>query len=199
MPTLRGIAVALALASALLCGCTFWRALTFQSDPNSYQRAGTHADLTVKPLPASRDCTAPIEAAALVAAAVGVIASIAESEVQSYLTQKQKEFTATYNGQSNVSFFYGEDPGAKGKYHQIQAQCMTLVRSIDVAGKRESAFQWVGRLIGNDSGTAWKIHTDAVLLKKAAARTDRSSHKVDVKLEVKIEAMTVDEKGVMTA
>jgi hypothetical protein len=191
------MAFAAAVACVLLVGCSLWRAATFRSHDRSYKQETQSSTLKVFD---ADDCAQSSEAAAAVAAAVGIVASIAESEMASYLAAKQKEFTASYTAQSNVDPYYIQTKkDDKHAYTTVAFHCLNLTRSIqnkDSTGqKTEPAFVWTGRMVPNASGSAWKLKTEAVALRWAAARTSKDSGKVDVSVELKMEVTALNDKG----
>jgi hypothetical protein len=182
------------VGALVICGlcasCTLYRAATFKSDPRSFKQDSVETQLIVT-TDDNGVCRPDKEAVAAIAAAVGVFLNIAESEIQSYLDAKKKEFTATYTAQNNLDPYYSGKPD----YNTLGFDCMSLVRTIKNGDSTTPAFAWLGSLKPNSSGTAWKIHTENVNLYWAAARTSKDSQKVDVSLEIKIKATTLDDKG----
>ncbi len=91
--------------------------------------------------------------------------------------------------------FYLKGTNAAEPYDSFAFRCLNLKRTVKTSkGTDPTAFQWIGSLEPNPSGTAWQIKTEAVRLVKAAARTDKTTKKVDVSIEIKIEATTLNDK-----
>jgi hypothetical protein len=217
-------AVRLAIISSVtiaLGGCTFFRAATFQSDDKtSFKREGSRATLEVyargnpencKDGPPQLQVEVPTAfPAAIAGAAATVVLNVAETEIAGYLVKKQKEFTATYNAMVNVGGYYSRSEptdlaieranqklgsATALKYSQASFNCLRLTRTIGEQEAPTEALVWVGSLIPNDSGTALMLKTDSITLKRAAARTDKATRQVDVSVEIKIDATTLNEKG----
>jgi len=187
--------VALGLVMTLLSSCTFMRAITFQSDPQSFKKENSKVTIQYYRSNACKEGASKEEVAPLLAAALVTIAiDIASSEIQNYLEKKKKEFTASYSGTINAPSYYGRVK--EKEYSAIAFNCLRVMRTIKDGDKPEvTAFDWIATLVPNDSGTALAIRTDTIKLDRAAARTDQSSRKIDVSVEVKIDATTLNDKG----
>ncbi|MBL1265811.1 hypothetical protein [Candidatus Methylomicrobium oryzae] len=180
----------------VLSGCTFIRAVTFVSDDNSFKREGSKVNLT---LFSKHDNNNPCEPKPifetefvpplLAGAAVAIAMNIAESEISSYLDKKQKEFTANYG--ANANYIYNiKDP----------MNCIKITRTISPKNTNDDppiAFEWVAGLEETSTNTeikALSLKPKWMILNKAAARTDSSSKKVDVSIEIKIDVTAENEK-----
>jgi hypothetical protein len=184
-----------AALGAQLTGCAFISAVTFKPDEKtSFKRDGSKAHVDVlnqekcRPLIATEFIPPAVIAAV---AAIGL--NIAESEIEDYLDKKKKEFTAAYGAMENVGAFYHRS--TQGAYDEQDFKCIEITRTFKSSTNLEPiAFQWIGELVPNDSRTAYFIRTVSLQLNQAAAKTDMASRKVDVSVEVKIDATTIGDK-----
>jgi|CXWL01.1.fsa_nt_gi hypothetical protein len=138
--------------------------------------------------------------AVLAAAAVQIMMNVAASELESYLSEKQKEFSFTYNGNINMPYYYLRS--GPNEYNRIIYNCLLLTRYMpnqleakEDDGKREAVFEWKAGLVPSASGAAIMIKTVDLKLRKAGARTGKDSNKIDLKVEAKIDSTTHNEKG----
>ena len=116
-----GHGLVVVVAASMLSGCAFARAVTFQSDANSFQRDGAKVDLRlfkmkgIPQLPTSScentilgagkdpgDIRMAVVAAPLAAAAIGIALNVAQSEIQAYLERRVKEFSAAWRAACSV-------------------------------------------------------------------------------------------------
>ena len=196
----------LLVALSILSGCTLFKVITFQSAETSFQREDSEASLkfiakgegktcldTLIPKPAKEEKFEGFIPPVIVGAIAGVALNMAASEIEGYLAGKQKEFKASYNASKNLPSFYLKSNHFKPNGYN----CLGLWRTVKRAGQseREAAFEWIAVLSPNDSGTALQIKTESIMLRFAAARTGSKSRKVDVTVEVKIDATTLNDKG----
>ena len=193
-----------ALGLLVLAGCTLYRAVTLESDDaTSFKRNSQKVTVeTFDPQHCPYTKTARLHQEQLLlpvlaGAAAGIATlglNVAESEIDSFIAKKQKEFTATYSGQLNLPYYYIR--GTDNSFQNPTLTCLRLTRTInDPATKKDVvAFEWVGKLVPNDSGTALSIQTVALNLNRAAARTDAKTRKVDITVEVKADATYLNDK-----
>ncbi|MDF0673335.1 MAG: hypothetical protein P0120_03180 [Nitrospira sp.] len=202
--------ICLLIAISLLPGCTLWDVMTFSSDANSYAIHNSQAQLVVFEGSDMTKCDdldkqegAGFAAAApMIAAGAVAVFNYAASELSSYLSKKKKEFSFQYNTKVNLPEFYLKDRGSK-QYTKPAYNCLRLIRIIDdkttdsssANKKTKRAFVWRAALIPNESGTALKIDTIDTKLSLAGARTDSASRKIDVSVEIKIDATTYNKQG----
>ena len=201
----------------LIGGCTFFNVLFFQTDNNSFQRRGSQATLLVfhadeNGCPSSKP--EYIAAVPIFAALGQVVVNVAASEIESYIEAKRKEFDYTYKASVNLDGLYevklkrasGEKPWSIIDTEPInKARCITIKRTFEESQSSvftaeevkmlNLAFMWGGQLQESKSGTAFKFRTDRIILRRAGARTDSDTRKVDVTVQLKIEAITTNEKG----
>jgi hypothetical protein len=201
------VPIVLLLASIMFLaipGCTFVKALSFSGDTaTSYKREGSKAKLEVYAQTSPENCVngPPQEGVralpvALATGLVTVALNLAESEIDSYLAAKQKQFTANYGANLNKPFYYTRD---RDKYLQPSFDCVRLIRYIK-EGDRDNAlaFRWVGSLEPTASGSGLTVKTRELLLRRAAALTDEKTRKVDITVEIKIDVTTENDKGQIT-
>jgi hypothetical protein len=206
----------LVLAMPILSGCTFFNVLFFSADENSFQLKGSKATIEVFH-DSGGACPSTekefIAAAPVFAALAQVAVNVAASEIDAYLAKKQKEFNASYKATVNLPGLYELElhRASAGQPFNVKkitnhARCIMIKRTFEEgvsaepiseeeAKKHKLAFWWAGQLLDVESGSASKFRTDKIMLRRAAAKTDSSTRKVDVTVELKIDAITTNDKG----
>lgn len=189
-------ATAIALLALTTQGCTLWKVLTFSHHPNSLKTEGAKLHFQVFHRQDNNCTEGPVirtdfVPAVLMAAGVGVLVNVLESELTSYLTAKQKEFTATYSANVTLPYFYPK--GAPSPFN-----CLRVTRTFEVEENgtkaEKDAMVWAGIFQPNDSGTALRVKTQRLRLLAAAARTGKNEGSVDLSLEIKIDAVAMNDK-----
>lgn len=199
--------LALVLLAVSMSGCEFMRAVTFTSDDvTSFQRAGSRARLEVYPS-ADGDCLAGPEdtktmaaiEAGLISAGAVIALNVIEGEIKSYLDKKKSEFTATYATAESIDAFYPR----KAAY-RMGFDCIRFRRSLDkddtqppfMDDDRLLAMELVVRMVPSPNQTAMKLRPERLTLVRAAARTDQESKGIEITVQIKLDAVATNEKGV---
>jgi hypothetical protein len=199
-----------------LSGCTFFKTVFFSSSDESFVRKDSEVKLEVFAGTDPKKCddtVKPPEAAALavplIAAATQIAVNIAASELEAYLAEKQKEFTYSFSGTLNRPYYYvrsskphTNDKDASIHYKNPFYNCLKLTRRVPTPteadkNKTDTVFEWTAGLVPSEAGTALKIKTIDLKVAKGGARTGKEN-KIDLKIVVKIDATTHNEKGEIT-
>jgi hypothetical protein len=188
-----------------LSGCAVIKAATFRGDDaTSHKIDGSQVTLQTffQADPAACVNGPPqgqqerfIPAAIAVGIATVAISAI-ENSVDTYLANKQKEFTYQYGANANQPYYYARSASSFAPYTVISVNCIRLTRYIKEGDQPNyPAFIWTASMEPTSSGSGLEIKTRQLRLARAGALTDEKTRKVDISVEVKIDATTINDNG----
>jgi hypothetical protein len=193
------IRLSLFLLASFVSSCAFFQAITFEADEaTSFKKEDTKVRLTLYHANVPEECIVaphpaeegPKFAPVLGAAAVSLALNLAESELTSYLDKKKKEFTAIYGNAISQQYAY-----APPDLNSLAYNCLEIIRTVTDGGKpNQDAFRFVASVIPSPNGSASVLRPELLRLTRAAAKTDNKSRKLDITVEVKIDAVSLGTK-----